>query len=47
MELWPCVIVAALPSKTLMGVAEDDLVRSRGKFIIRFLRSLCKLKALF
>lgn len=45
MELWPCVILGALPSKTLMGVSEDDLIRSRGKYIIRFLRSLCKFES--
>lgn len=42
LELWPCIILAALPSKTLIGVSEEDVIRSRSKYIVRFLRSLCR-----
>ena len=41
-ELWPCILMAALPSKTLIGISEEDLICNRVKYIIRFLRSISR-----
>ncbi len=46
-ELWPCLLLTALPNKTLIGVSEEDLIRGRCKYIIRFLGSLSRHEALY
>ena len=39
-ELWPGILFATLPNKTLIGVSEAELIRRRSRYISRFLRTL-------
>ena len=39
-KVWPGVILPTLPSKTLIGSSEDELIRSRSKYINHFWRGL-------
>ncbi len=41
------MILASLPNKTLIGVSEAEVIRSRSKYIVRFLRSLCRHEPLY
>lgn len=39
-ELWPGVFIPCMPSKTLMGSSEEQVIRSRTKYILHFWRQL-------
>jgi hypothetical protein len=39
-ELWPGVFLPCMPSKTLIGSSEDQVIRSRVKYITHFWRKV-------
>ena len=39
-ELWPGVFLPVMPSKTLLGASEEQVIRSRTKYIHHFWRKV-------
>ena len=39
-ELWPGLFIPTLPNKTLIGSSEEEVIRSRVKYILHFWRKL-------
>ena len=39
-NLWPCLLISALPNKPLMGVSDEELYFSRSRYVIRFLKKV-------
>jgi len=46
-ELWPGIMLATLPNKTLIGVSEAELIRKRSQYISRFLRTVSTYESIY